>query len=131
MRAVSVLALAVLSLAPASVAVAGDVAGRWSAEFDTQVGVQKYTFELAVDGETLTGKASYERMGETGEAELRDGKVSGDTVSFTEMLDFQGNQIPITYEGKLDGNSIAFKRRVGDFAEETFTATRVEDSSQD
>ena len=69
---------------------AGDVTGKWTAEFDTQVGPQKYTFELKADGAKLTGKASFERMGQKGEAELKDGKVTGDDISFVEMIDFQG-----------------------------------------
>ena len=34
-----------------------DVTGKWTAEFDTQIGVQKYTYEFKVDGTKLTGKA--------------------------------------------------------------------------
>jgi len=106
-------------------ALAGDVAGRWAAEFDTQVGPQKYTFDLKVDGDKLTGTAHFERMGTTGDADLIKGKVDGDTVSFVEMLDFQGNQIEISYSGKLAGDEIAFTRDVGGFASETFKAHRV------
>ena len=106
---------------------AADVSGKWKAEFDTQVGVQKYTFEFKAEGAKLTGKASFERMGQKGEAELKDGKVSGDDVSFVEMLDFQGNQIPITYTGKVAGEEIKFTRKVGDFATEEFVAKRAKD----
>jgi hypothetical protein len=104
---------------------AADATGKWQAEFDTQVGVQKYTFDLKVEGGKLTGKASFERMGQAGEAELRDGKVDGDNLSFVEMLDFQGNSVPITYTGKLVGDEIRFTRNVGDFATEEFVAKRV------
>src|SRR5678815_2341478 len=40
-------------------ALAADPGGKWKTEFDTQVGVQKYTFVFKVDGEKLTGKASF------------------------------------------------------------------------
>ena len=106
-------------------AVAADATGKWQAEFDTQVGVQKYTFDLKVDAGKLTGKAAFERMGQTGEVELKDGKVDGDTLSFVETLDFQGNSLPITYTGKLVGDEIKFTRKVGDFATEEFVAKRV------
>jgi hypothetical protein len=106
---------------------AADVTGKWKAEFDTQVGVQKYTFEFKAEGAKLTGKASFERMGQKGEAELKDGKVAGDDVSFVEMLDFQGNLIPITYSGKVAGEEIKFTRKVGDFATEEFVAKRAKD----
>jgi hypothetical protein len=105
---------------------AGDVSGQWKAEFDTAVGPQKYTFDLKVEGEKLSGKAHFERMGQQGEAELRDGKIEGDKVSFVEMFEFQGNPIPISYEGQVSNDEIQFTRKVGDFATEHFTASRVE-----
>jgi hypothetical protein len=106
---------------------AGDVSGKWKAEFDTQVGPQKYTFDLKVEGEKLTGKAVFERMGGKGEADLQEGKVDGDQISFVEPLEMQGNQIRIEYTGTVKGDEIAFTRKVGEFATETFTATRVQD----
>ena len=104
---------------------AGDVTGKWTAEFDTQVGVQKYVFDLKAEGGKVTGKASFERMGQKGEAELKDGKLAGDDVSFVEMLDFQGQAITIAYVGKVAGDEIKFTRSVGDFAKEEFVAKRV------
>jgi hypothetical protein len=106
---------------------AGDATGKWKAEFDTQVGVQKYSYDLKAEAGKLTGKASFERMGQKGEADIKDGKVDGDDISFVEMLDFQGNQVPITYTGKVAGDEIKFTRKVGDFATEEFVAKRVKD----
>jgi hypothetical protein len=106
---------------------AADATGKWRAEFETQVGVQKYTYDLKVDGAKVTGKASFERMGEKGEVELKDGKITGDDISFTEMLDFQGNQVAITYTGKVGADEIKFTRKVGDFASEDLVAKRVKD----
>jgi hypothetical protein len=108
-------------------ALAGDVSGKWSAEFDTVVGVQKYTFDLKVDGDKLSGTAHFERMGQQGDAELKDGTVKGDEVSFVEMLDMQGDMVPITYKGTLAGDEIRFSRQVGDFGNEQFTAKRLKD----
>jgi hypothetical protein len=56
---------------------AADVSGTWTAEFDTQVGKQNYTYVLKVSGSQLTGKAK----SANGETELKDGKVEGDAVS--------------------------------------------------
>jgi hypothetical protein len=111
----------------ASSAQAAGVSGKWTAEFDTQVGQQKYTFDLKVDGETLTGKAFFERMGQKGEADILEGKVKGDTVSFVEMLEFEGNKLRIEYTGTLKGDEISFKRLVGDFATEEFVARRAKE----
>jgi hypothetical protein len=118
----AVLGIALLSALPAR---AADATGKWTAEFDTQVGVQKYTFDLTAADGKLTGKASFERMGQKGDAELQEGKVDGDLVSFIEMLDFQGNKITVSYTGKLAGDEIKFTRKVGDFATEEFVAKRV------
>jgi hypothetical protein len=123
-RMTAALALASLVALPAR---AAEVTGKWKAEFDTQVGVQKYTFDLKAEGGKVTGKASFERMGQKGEAELQDGKVTGDDISFVETLDFQGNKVPITYTGKLAGDEIKFTRKVGDFATEEFVARRAKD----
>ena len=110
----------------ASATHAADVAGQWRAEFDTQIGVQKYLFTFAADGGKLTGKATSEAGDRKREAELKEGKITDDTVSFVETLDFQGNEIRIRYTGKVGAKEIAFTREVGDFAKEEFKATRVE-----
>jgi hypothetical protein len=123
-RVVALVGVAFVCALPAR---AADATGKWKAEFDTQVGVQKYTYDLKVEGEKLTGKASFERMGQKGEADLQDGKVNGDDISFVETLDFQGNKVPITYTGKVAGDEIKFTRKVGDFATEEFVAKRVKD----
>jgi hypothetical protein len=60
-------------------AVAGDVTGTWIAEFNTQCGLQKYTFMLTQEGTDFKGKARVEREGEKREAELKERKVEGDT----------------------------------------------------
>jgi hypothetical protein len=106
-------------------ALAADVAGKWTAEFDTQVGPQKYTYELKVDGEKVTGKAFFERMGQKGEAEILEGKLAGDVLTFVEVLDFQGSSVRIEYKGTVKGDQIDFVRKVGDFATEQFPARRA------
>jgi enterochelin esterase-like enzyme len=105
---------------------AADIAGKWRAEFETQVGVQKYLFTLQRDGEKLTGKAASEVGDRKREVELKEVKLTGDTVSFVEDFDFQGSLIRIRYTGKVGAGEIAFTREVGEFAKEEFRAARVE-----
>ncbi len=100
---------------------AADFNGKWTAEFDTQIGVQKYTYEFHVDGAAVTGKA----INEHGETAITEGKVDGDSISFVEMLNFQGNDLRITYTGKISGDEIKFTRNVADFATEELTAKRA------
>lgn len=105
-------------------ALAADITGTWKAEFNTQRGLQKYTFTLKQDGTGVTGKANVERDGEKREAELKEGKVEGDTLTFVEPLKIQDNNIRITYTGKISGNEIKFTRKVGDFGSSEATAKR-------
>src|SRR6185295_3944580 len=109
-------------------AFAADVTGTWKAEFNTQRGLQKYTFTLKQDGTKVTGKANVERDGEKREAELKDGKIDGDTVTFVEPLKIQDNDIQITYTGKISANEIQFTRKVGDFGSSEGTAKREGDA---
>ena len=117
---VSLLVLAALSLS----AMAADITGTWKAEFDTQRGLQKYTFTLKQEGTRITGKANVERDGEKREAELKEGKVEGDTITFVEPLKIQDNEIAITYTGEISGNEIKFTRKVGEFGSSEATAKR-------
>ena len=105
---------------------AADVTGAWKSEFDSQIGLQKYTFTFKRDGANLTGNANSEVGDRKREAELKEGKVNGDEISFVEILTVQENDIRISYNGKLstNGNEIKFTREVGDFAKEEIVARR-------
>lgn len=104
---------------------AADLTGQWKAVFDTQVGKQTYTYELKSEGEKVTGKATGDINGENKRTvDIKDGKLVGDTVSFVEVFDFQGNEISIRYQGKLAGDEIKFTRQVGDVATEELVARR-------
>src|SRR5665213_15284 len=111
-------------------ALAADVTGTWKADFDTQRGLQKYTFTLKQDGTNVTGNASVDTAGEKREADLKEGKLAGDTVSFVEPLNIQGQDINVTFTGKISSdNEIKFTRAVGDFGSTDATAKRDAASS--
>jgi enterochelin esterase-like enzyme len=114
-----------VALLPACV-FAADITGTWKSEFDSQIGPQKYTYTFKQDGTNLTGKANSEVNDQKREAELKEGAVAGDAISFVETLNFQDNDIRIAYTGKLstNGNEIKFTRKVGDFATEEIVAQR-------
>lgn len=105
---------------------AADLAGPWRAEFETPRGLQKYVFTFQQEGEKLTGKAVAESGETKREAELAEGRITGDTLSFVETLQFQGNELRIRYTGKINGDEIAFTREVGNFGKSEFKATRGE-----
>ena len=124
------IALAALTLALAGSARGADetVAGKWKGQFDSQIGLQKYTYEFKVDGTNLTGKAIGEREMGTNEVAITDGTVSTNGISFVEPLKFGDNELRIEYTGKVSGDEIKFHRKVGDVAEEDFVAKRVKET---
>ncbi|MBN8249882.1 MAG: hypothetical protein J0L84_20875, partial [Verrucomicrobia bacterium] len=104
---------------------AADLNGTWNAAFDTQVGKQTYTYELKAEDGKVTGKATGDINGQNKRTvEIKEGKLVGDTVSFVEVIDFQGNEISIAYTGTLRGDEIRFTRQVGDVATEELVARR-------
>ena len=122
-RQTLVLAAGILALlGPAR---AADIAGKWHAEFDTQIGPQKYTYEFSVQGDKITGRATFERQDEKGSVTLTDIKLNGDQISFTEPLKFDDQEITITYQGTVQGDAMKLTRQVGDIATEDLVARRV------
>jgi hypothetical protein len=116
------LALFALGLGLAVSAAAADVAGKWTATFDTQVGEQRYTYEFKTDGDKFTGTAK----SNLGQGVIQDGLVKGDEVSFVEMLEFQGQTLRIEYRGKISGDEMRLTRHVGDVATEELVAKRAQ-----
>jgi hypothetical protein len=119
----TILATFVLLAAMATLALAADVSGTWTASFDTQVGVQKYTYTFKVDGNKLTGKAKSELA--NSESDILEGTVNGDDISFVENLNFQDMPLRIVYKGKIAGDEIKFTRTILDMFMEDLVAKRV------
>lgn len=107
----------------AMTALAADVTGKWTASVETPRGTQQLSFDFHADGSTLTGKVTSPR----GESDISDGKIDGDSISFTQVVNFNGNEMKINYTGKIDGDSIKFTRTVGDRPATEFTATRAKE----
>jgi hypothetical protein len=110
-----------LIFAFATLAVAADVSGKWTASFETQIGTQTYTYEFKVDGQKLTGTAK----SMNGESPITEGKVVGDEITFVENLNFQDMPLKITYKGKISGDEIKFSRDVAGIATEELVAKRA------
>jgi enterochelin esterase-like enzyme len=102
-----------------------DVTGTWKADFDTQIGVQKYTFTLKQDGTTVTGKASVDTNGEKREATFKEGKLDGDKLTLVETLSIQAQDVRVTFTGKVSEKEIKFTRQVGELGSSEATAKRV------
>ena len=107
-----------------SIAWAADVDGKWTAQVPGRGGqTRETTFTFKAEGEKLTGTVS----GMQGDNPISDGKISGDDISFTLKLNFQGNEITFLYKGKVSGDEIKMtrSRQGGDQPGQEFTAKKV------
>ena len=105
-------------LALTAVGFAADVTGKWTAMVPGRNGEQATTFTLKQDGGQLTGTVVSPR----GETTISEGKVSGDTLSFTVETQ-AGKQ---TYTGTVSGAEIKFKREGGPGQPREFVAKRAQ-----
>jgi len=102
------LVLLVLAGLVALTAWAADVSGQWVADIPGRQGqTQSVTFTFKVDGDKLTGSVTTPR----GEGPISDGKIMGDEISFTQTVEFGGNQMKFLYKGKVSGDEIKFSRQ--------------------
>ncbi len=124
MRKVRALSVICLFLLAAVAAFAADVTGKWTAQVPGRGGqTREMTFNLKADGANLTGTITTQR----GDADIADGKIDGDQISFSQTMDFGGNSVKLIYKGKVSGDTIEFtrEREGGDAPPATFTAKRA------
>ena len=94
----------VLFVAPAWSA---DISGQWKGEW-TDYGsreIRQNTLTFKQDGANLTGTV----RNEASELQMRDGKVSGDNVSFTVAQKIGNREATMTYTGRISDGVIKFK----------------------
>ena len=96
--------LVLLALA-ALAAFAADISGNWKATAEGPNGSMERTFAFKQDGAKLTGETTSSMMGKS---TITDGKVEGDTVTFTITGRFGDNEMKLNYKGKISGNEIKF-----------------------
>jgi hypothetical protein len=90
---------------PAVKPAAADAAGNWKGAFDFQGTSVPLTFHLTVAAGVVTG--TVEGLPTT-PAEIHDGKVEGDTVTFSVTTDYQGNPVKLVYKGTVSADGIKF-----------------------
>jgi len=112
-------------LMAASAVFAADVTGKWVAQVPGRGGeTREATFTFKADGNRLTGSVSSPR----GEMPISDGKVDGDTISFNQVMEFNGNEVKLMFKGKVSGDEIKFTRqREGGDRVQEFTAKRAKE----
>lgn len=99
-----------------------DLTGKWIFTVQTDAGTGTPTVTLKQEGEKLTGHYSSQTLGE---ADLT-GTVKGADVQFSFNADLQGQAVPVTYTGTIDGKD-SMKGTLdiaGGMATGTFTAKK-------
>jgi hypothetical protein len=80
---------------------AADVTGTWKGTYET---IER-TFVFQTDGNKVTGETSSPQLGNS---PITDGKLEGDTLTFTITSKLQGNEFKANFSGKVSGNEINF-----------------------
>ena len=89
---------------------AANVDGTWEAEIESPRGPTVVRFVLRADADKLTGTVGNEAMGES---EIQDGKVTGDQVSFVQVMTRGDFEMRIRYEGTVREDELELTRTMG------------------
>jgi hypothetical protein len=99
-----------LIAALSATAFASDISGNWKATADGPNGAMERTFVFKVDGNKVTGETTSSLLGKS---TITDGKVDGDTVTFTITGNIQGTEMKLNYKGAIKGDEIVFQSSAG------------------
>lgn len=96
------------------------VNGEWDGSFETPGGARPFKVVLSADGEKLTGTAKRT----TGDVPIA-GTIKGDAITFSYTINYSGNDLTLTYSGKVSGDTMSGTVSFGGNAEESWTAKRA------
>lgn len=96
------------------------VDGSWNITMSTPMGERTATLTLKSAGNTLTGTQAAEQ----GSAEIADGKVDGNKVSWKVSIQ-QPMPLTLDFNGTVNGNAIEGEMGVGFMGSFPFTGTRA------
>jgi hypothetical protein len=95
----------VLMLLAVAVLPAADITGTWKGSFDFQGSQVPISLQLKGDADVLTGTITGLP---TDPAEIKDGKIKADQVTFWVSVDYEGSTYKVVYSGKIAGDEIHF-----------------------
>jgi len=103
---------AVVCVLAAVPALAADVAGKWTGQVPAAQGQAEsvITFVFKVDGDNLTGTINNSQQ--PGDVELKEGKVTGDDITFSLTRNIGGTDTKVVWKGTIAGDEIKFTRSV-------------------
>jgi hypothetical protein len=102
-----IIAASVMVLFALTSAWAAEVAGKWTAKAPGAQGAD-ITFVFKVAEDKLTGTVT--NSSQPGDAEIKDGKVTGDEISFSLKRTINGTETTVTWKGKISGDEIKLTR---------------------
>ena len=97
------------------------VAGEWDGSFNTPGGARPIKFVFQVDGEKLSGIAKRS----SGDVPLI-GTIKGGDITFGYTINYGGNDLTLSYSGKVTGDTMSGTVSFGGNAEESWSAKRAE-----
>jgi hypothetical protein len=116
----SALLVVVAASVPATAAAQSNVAGDWEITITSPLGTRTTAISLKQEGEKLTGMFK----SQAGELPV-EGSLTGSDLKLAFTINFQGQPMPVTMTGSVDGASIKGKTDYGGLAEGEFSATRA------
>ncbi|MEQ1924256.1 MAG: hypothetical protein ABL952_17280 [Pyrinomonadaceae bacterium] len=96
------------------------VTGEWDGAFETPGGPRPFKLVLKVDGEKLTGTAKRP----SGDVPIT-GTVKGSDITFAYTINYGGNDLTMTFSGKITGDAMSGTVSFGGNAEEPWSAKRT------
>ena len=103
-------------------ALGADLSGVWKTSYRNEEGqTRESDLTLKQEGGKLTGTISSPR----GKVEIRDGSVEGERISFRVVRVGNGDEIPITFSGKIEGGVMKLKMQLRDRVPIEMTARRA------
>lgn len=93
--------------------------GTWNVTINSPMGAQQGALTLATDGGAVTGRMD----GAQGGADLEDGKVDGNSATWTASLT-SPMPLKLEFTATVDGDSISGDVKLGAFGNATFSGTR-------
>jgi hypothetical protein len=114
----TLLALTLLTASP--VFAQTDITGDWDVTVVSPQGPNTTPVTFKQEGDKVSGMFKSPQ----GTLPFDGGKITGNDLTFTFTINFQGNSLPITLTGKVDGTSMAGAADFGGFAQGEWSAKR-------
>ena len=96
-----------------------NVTGTWDMAVEAPQGTMSLTVAFKQEGEKLTGMQS-SQMGEI----ALEGSVKGTDIAFVVVINMQGQDMTITYTGKIDGDTMSGAIEFGTFGSSTWAGKK-------